>query len=87
MALAPHLVRSDRLGELKVPPDAHAVRAAVLDPAASWPWSSGDARIASLGVIGDAAGASAGHGHAIVARMVEAVGTVLKRLRDNQSAG
>jgi creatinine amidohydrolase len=87
MALAPDLVRSDRLGELKVPPDAHAVRAAVLDPAASWPWSSGDARIASHGVIGDVAGASAAHGHAIVSRMIETVGTLLQRLRDNQSAG
>ena len=86
LALAPDLVRRERLGELAAPPDGHAVRATILDPAASWPWSSGDPRIASVGVIGDAASASAGHGDAIVSRMIEAVGPVLQRLRDNHTA-
>jgi creatinine amidohydrolase len=86
LAIAPDLVRRDRLGELAAPPDEHAVRATVLDPATSWPWSSGDQRIAGAGVIGDAASASAGHGDAIVSRVVEAVGAVLQRLRDNHVA-
>jgi creatinine amidohydrolase len=68
------------------PPDGLAVRATVLDPATSWPWSSGDPRIASAGVIGNAASASAEHGDAIVSRMVEAAGAVLQRLSDNHTA-
>ncbi len=85
LALAPDVVRRGRLGELKNPPDGEAVRAAILDPAASWPWSSADKRIADLGVIGDAAKASAEHGNAIVARVVESAGAVLRQLRDNQN--
>ena len=73
-----------RFGELKAPPDGGAVRAAVLDPAVSWPWSSGDKRIADLGVIGDAASASAEHGQAIVNRVVDGAGAVFKQLRGNQ---
>jgi creatinine amidohydrolase/Fe(II)-dependent formamide hydrolase-like protein len=86
LALAPDLVRRDRMGELKASPDGGAVRATILDPAASWPWSSGDPRLANAGVIGDAASASAEHGEAIVARMVEAAGPLLQRLRDNPAA-
>lgn len=84
LALAPGLVRSDRIGQLINPPNGTAVQAAILDPTTSWPWSSGDKRIADLGVIGDAAKASAGHGHSIVTRVVEGAGAVLKQLRDNQ---
>src|SRR5918996_1687858 len=46
LALAPDLVRRDRIAALKSPPDAAAVRAAILDPGVTWPWSSGDAGIA-----------------------------------------
>jgi creatinine amidohydrolase/Fe(II)-dependent formamide hydrolase-like protein len=49
----------------------------------SWPWSSCDKRIADQGVIGDAAAATAEHGNAIVARVVEAAGAVLKQLRES----
>jgi creatinine amidohydrolase len=83
LALAPDLVRRERIGDLKAAPDAAAVRAAILDPAVSWPWTSGDRRIADLGVIGDAASASVEHGRAIVTRVVESSGTVLKQLLDN----
>jgi creatinine amidohydrolase/Fe(II)-dependent formamide hydrolase-like protein len=85
LALAPDLVRRERLRELNAPPDGNAVRAAILDPAVSWPWSSGDRRIADRGVIGDAAKASAEHGNAIVAHVVEGAGAVLKQLRENQN--
>jgi creatinine amidohydrolase/Fe(II)-dependent formamide hydrolase-like protein len=84
LALAPDLVRRERMAELSNPPDAAAVRATILDPAVSWPWSSGDPRIADRGVIGDARSASAEHGAAIVERVVEAAGTVLKRLIENR---
>jgi len=84
LALAPERVRRERIPGLKAPPDGDAVRATILDPATSWPWSSGDRRIAQAGVIGDARAASAEHGNAIVARVVEATGAVLKKLRENQ---
>jgi creatinine amidohydrolase len=85
LALAPDLVRHDRIGELKAPPDGGSVRAVVLDPVATWPWSSGDPRIADVGVMGDAAAASAEHGRAIVERVVEGAGAVVRRLRQNQA--
>jgi len=85
LALAPERVRRERIPGLKAPPDGDAVRATILDPATSWPWSSGDRRIAQAGVIGDARAASAEHGNAIVARVVEATGAVLRKLRENQS--
>jgi creatinine amidohydrolase len=84
LALAPELVRRERIPDLKAPPDGAAVRATILDPATSWPWSSGDERIATAGVIGDARGASVEHGNAIVARIVEAAGAVLKKLGENR---
>jgi len=84
LALAPDLVRKEHIREAKGPSGIKAIHALVLDPATSWPWSSDDKRIAELGVIGDAREASAEHGHAIVARVVEAAGAVLKQLRDNR---
>ncbi len=84
LALAPELVRQDRIPDLKTPPGGEAVRSTILDPATSWPWSSGNPHIADTGVIGDAAAASAEHGAAIVARVIEAAGPVLLQLRKNQ---
>jgi len=86
LALAPGMVRRERIAELKSPPAAAAVRSIILDPTVSWPWSSGDPRIADAGVIGDARTASAEHGLAIVERVVEAAGAGLKRLIENQKA-
>ena len=80
LALAPDLVRRERLKDLKSPPDGEAVRALILDPAVSWPWSSGDRRIADLGVIGDAGAASVEHGKAIVARVVDRAGGIIRQL-------
>jgi creatinine amidohydrolase len=85
LALAPHLVRRERIAALKTPPDGDMIRALVLDPAISFPWASNDTRIAEAGVIGDARAASADHGRAILERVVEAAGAVLKRLLENQS--
>ena len=84
LALAPELVRRERIATLAAPPDGAVARALILDPAMSWPWSSADGRIAAAGVIGDARGASAGHGDAIVSRVVEAAEAVLKQLLSNQ---
>ncbi len=82
LALAPELVRREAIATLKAPPDGDAVRALILDPAASFAWSSDDRRIAEAGVIGDARAASADHGRVIIERVVEAAGPILKRLRE-----
>jgi creatinine amidohydrolase len=84
LALAPELVRRERIPGLKAPPVGEAARATILDPATSWPWSSGDQRIAAAGVIGDARAATAEHGNAIISRVVEAAGAVLKKLGENR---
>ena len=86
LALAPDLVRRDRIADLKSPPDGGAIRSLILDPAVSFPWSSDDARIADTGIIGDASQSSAEHGHAIVERVLAAAGEALKRLLENQKA-
>jgi creatinine amidohydrolase len=86
LALAPDLVRRERIADLKSSPDGAAIRNLILDPAASWPWSSDDKRIADTGIIGDAAGASVERGRAIVERVVTAAGEVLRRLLENQKA-
>jgi creatinine amidohydrolase len=86
LALAPALVRREWLAGLNSPDDGAAIRALILDPAASFAWSSDDRRIAAAGVIGDAREASAEHGRAIVERVVEAAGQAIARLRGNQDA-
>ena len=85
LALAPERVRRELMPGLKAPPGGDAIRATILDPATSWPWSSGDRRIAVAGVIGDAGSASAELGNAIVARVVDATGAVLKQLLANHA--
>lgn len=84
LALAPELVRRERIADLKTPPDGTAIRSLILDPAVSWPWSSDDRRIADTGIIGDAAKASAEQGHIIVERVVKTAGDVIKQLLENQ---
>jgi creatinine amidohydrolase/Fe(II)-dependent formamide hydrolase-like protein len=87
LALAPDRVRRERIADLKTPPDGDAIRSLVLDPGASFPWSSGDNRIADTGIIGDAAAASVEHGRAIVQRVVEAADGILKLLLENSRTG
>jgi len=86
LALAPDRVYRDRIARLAPPPDGAAVRALILDPGASFPWSSDDRRIAEAGVIGDARAANAELGEAIAERIVAAAGVVLRQLADNQRA-
>jgi creatinine amidohydrolase/Fe(II)-dependent formamide hydrolase-like protein len=84
LALAPDQVRCECSAGLGKPLDDAEVRATILDPGVSWPWSSGDPRIAHRGVIGDAAEASADHGRAILERLLDAAGATLQRLLVNQ---
>lgn len=84
LAIAPQLVRRDRIAQLKHPPKGEAVRKTVLDPAVTWPWTSDDKRIADMGVTGDAAAASAEFGKQLLDRVTEAAGAALTQLRDNR---
>ena len=80
LAIAPHLVRSDRIAQLKNPPRGEVVRKTILDPAVSWPWTTDDKRIADMGVIGDAQAASAEFGQRLLDRVTEMAGGVLQQL-------
>jgi creatinine amidohydrolase/Fe(II)-dependent formamide hydrolase-like protein len=84
LALAPDRVRCERAVGPGKPLDEAQVRATILDPGVSWPWSSGDARIAHRGVIGDAEAASVDHGRAILERLLDVAGATLQRLLVNQ---
>jgi creatinine amidohydrolase/Fe(II)-dependent formamide hydrolase-like protein len=86
LVLAPGLVRREALASLQAPPDDAAVRALVLDPVASFPWRSDDPRLSRAGIMGDARDSSAEHGEAIVARVVEAAGGVIRRLIESAPA-
>jgi creatinine amidohydrolase len=85
LAIAPHLVRSDQIAQLKNPPAGEAIRQVILDPAVSWPWTTDDKRIADLGVIGDAQAASAEFGQRILDQAADKAGAVLKQLLNSQN--
>lgn len=85
LALAPDRVRRERIAvHPGNPVSDEEVRKTILDPGVSWPWSSGDPRIADRGVIGDATGASAEYGRTILERILEAARAALQRLLVNQ---
>lgn len=84
LAVAPHLVRQDRIAQLKSPPSADAIGKKILPRGTIWPWATDDPRLANIGVIGDARAASVQHGQKIVDRIVEMAGEVLKDLLENQ---
>jgi creatinine amidohydrolase len=86
LVLAPELVRREALATLKPPLGREATRALVLDPSASYSWSSNDPRLSASGIMGDARGASAANGEIIVARVVEGAGAVIQRLKNNTAA-
>ena len=82
LAIAPHLVDSEQMRGLKASPASDTVRATIVDPAVTWPWTSDEPPIAALGVIGDAKAASAEEGERLLARIAERAGGVLRQLLD-----
>jgi creatinine amidohydrolase len=84
LALAPDRVRTEYSAGLGKSLDGAQLRSTILDSGVSWPWSSGDPRIAHRGVIGAVACASADHGSAILERLLDAAGAALQRLLANQ---
>jgi len=82
LAIAPDKVRRDRIEVQKLPPDAAAVTAMIVDQGATWPWSSGDRRLAVNGVTGDASMSSAEFGQRIMESILSEARGVLGRLRE-----
>jgi creatinine amidohydrolase/Fe(II)-dependent formamide hydrolase-like protein len=83
LALAPQAVRRDRIAK-GGPPDPKAVQSLIFERGTSFPWRTDDARLARDGIIGDASGATAALGEALIERMVVAAGAALERLRENR---
>ena len=86
LVLAPDLVRHESIAALRPPPRGDAARTLVLDPAASYPWSSDDPRLSAAGIMGDARGASIAHGEVIVSRMLECASAAIGRLKRERCA-
>ncbi|WP_406106390.1 creatininase family protein [Micromonospora globbae] len=83
LALAPTDVHLDRLPDNFAVNEAHRdeIKRLVLDRGTTWPWTSGDPRIATLGVTGgDPRLASAELGESIIASALDGCDTVLKQL-------
>lgn len=80
LAIAPSLVRTDRIAQLKAAPDVEAIRKTILDPAVSWAWTTDDKRIADNGVIGEARAATAEFGQRLFDHVAEKAGGALRRL-------
>jgi creatinine amidohydrolase len=84
LALAPHLVRREKIAPASAPPDQDAIAALIFDRGVSFPWRTDDPRLTSSGVIGEADAASPELGRAIIDSVVEEAGGVLRRLLENQ---
>jgi creatinine amidohydrolase len=80
LALRPDLVRKEMIGSLTSVPDVKLVKEFVIEPGATWAWSSADKRIADQGVTGQPADSSVEFGNAIIESVVGGVGAVLARL-------
>ncbi|MCC6891130.1 MAG: creatininase family protein [Hyphomicrobiales bacterium] len=83
LALAPHLVRNERIAA-GGPPTPEAARALIQDRGATWGWRSDDPRLARDGVIGDPSGASAALGEALLERMLAAAEPAFAQLLARQ---
>ena len=84
LALAPELVRRELIAPAGGRPDDRAIAALICDRGVSYPWRTDDPRLAAGGVIGEADGASADLGQAIIESVIEETGGVLRRLLENQ---
>jgi len=80
LAIAPHRVRRDRIKPVDASIDPETARTIVIGDASASPWRSDDPRISDHGVIGDATGATAEHGRAIINSIVDESRAVLERL-------
>ena len=82
LAIAPHLVRLDRLSREPEPNAAH-VQEKILDLAVTWPWSSDDETLARAGVIGDPHAATPEFGEQLIEAAAARAGDIIRRLLEN----
>jgi creatinine amidohydrolase len=85
LALAPDRVRMTLLARAAARHDPEAVEAMIFDRGATWPWRSDDRSLGEGGIIGDASGASADLGAAIIDRAVSESARVFRRLIETGS--
>jgi len=86
LALAPDLVRRDRIAAHGAPPHPDAVAALIFDRGATFPLRTDEPRLARMGVIGDPSGATAELGRAMIESFVDEARGVLMRLLENQKS-
>jgi creatinine amidohydrolase/Fe(II)-dependent formamide hydrolase-like protein len=86
LALAPHLVRQERIasgGGITTPV---SIEERILDLSVTWPWSSDDAWVATEGVTGEPTGARAEFGEQLIEAAVAAAARIVEQLLD-EAAG
>ena len=86
LAVAPELVRRDRIAPPEKRPDDTSINALIFDRGVSFPWRTDDPRLAEAGVIGRAHEATAELGEAIIASVVEGAGPIFTQLLTNRPA-
>jgi creatinine amidohydrolase/Fe(II)-dependent formamide hydrolase-like protein len=84
LALAPHLVRRERMADGGKITNPALIEERILDLSVTWPWSSDDARLAADGVIGNPREAMAEFGERLIEAAVSAAGKIIKQLLDEQ---
>jgi creatinine amidohydrolase len=77
LAIAPHLVRLDRLSREQPEPNAAHVQETILDLAVTWPWSSDDETLARAGVIGDPRAATPEFGEQLIEAAAARAGDII----------
>jgi creatinine amidohydrolase len=80
LAIAPQLVRLDRLANDKANVRGDTIRDRILDLSVTWPWTSDDKALSVDGVIGDPHGATAEFGEQLIEVAVDAAGKIIKQL-------
>ena len=85
LAIAPQLVRLDRLSNDATKANAVSVHETVLDLAVTWPWSSDDGSLSQGGVIGDPQTATIEFGHRLIEEAVQRAGVIIRRLLEKQA--
>lgn len=80
LAIAPHLVRRERIPKDTSEQNPELISGKVLDLAVTWPWSSDDPGLSTSGVIGDPQSASAELGERLIKIGVAAAESILEQL-------
>jgi creatinine amidohydrolase/Fe(II)-dependent formamide hydrolase-like protein len=85
LAVAPQLVRLDRLSNDATKANAVHVHETILDLAVTWPWTSDDGSLSQGGVIGDPQTATIEFGHRLVEEAVQRAGVIIRQLLEKQA--